>query len=157
MDSHVMTQLEHTHFFHSFFFLTASKGSVSVSVSAHKKKKNKKHTKHLTQARCLASANTSAKVGVGPSTHTEAPPSSNELANARAAAHPNMALHLRFHADRARPPQEVGDTPCLGPSQIVEKLSRFSGETASDFSCEYDKPWSIALLETRSNAPDPVN
>ena len=64
---------------------------------------------------------------MGPSTPTEAPPSSNEVANARAAAHPSMALHLHVRAGRARP----RDTLCLGPGQIAEKLGRFSGEPAS--------------------------
>ena len=57
----------------------------------------------LSQAQCRTSAITSAKLGVGPSTPTEALPSTNEVANARAAAQPIMALHLRVHADRARP------------------------------------------------------
>ena len=66
--------------------------------------------KGLSQAQCRTSAITSAKLGVGPSTPTEALPSSNEVANARTAAQPIMALHLRVHADRARP-RNKSETP----------------------------------------------
>ena len=38
------------------------------------------------------------------------------------------------------PTQQVGDTPCLSPSQIAEELCRFGGETTSDFSCNHDNP-----------------
>ena len=76
--------------------------------SVSQRKQNEKMD--LPQAQCRASAITSAKLGVGPSTPTEALPSSNEVANARAAAQPNMALHLRVHADRARP-RNKSETP----------------------------------------------
>ena len=63
---------------------------------------------HLTQTRCLTSL-TSANGTIN--TH-EAPPSSNEMANTRAATHPNTELHLRVHADQPRPCKRF-KTPCV--------------------------------------------
>ena len=64
----------------------------------------------LSQAQCRTSAITSAKLGVGPWTATEALPSRNEVANARAAAQPIISLYLRVHADWARP-RNKSETP----------------------------------------------
>ena len=69
------------------------------------------------------------------------------MSDARAAAHPNMALHLRVHADRAR--RKRSETPCV--------LAQARSMRNCAVSVEKRPPTSPASTTSRALPPLPAN